>query len=225
MHVPTDLERRILERAAALGCDPQALLNELLAKALDKAEADHQREETRRAAVKELCADVTNEEINEARRTLELVSEVGSLDTRSSDAIGFLESLPAGPLTFGRLIRSIREGDEVAIDVFSETLGVAACDLEEIESGRRAVTVERANGWARLLGYNPTQFAELAMQARVSVEEPEWSEQEILGQQEALAAQMGLSVDDAYAALDRGEFEGTIFASEMSMLRHLLSKS
>lgn len=59
---------------------------------------------------------------------------------------------------------------------------------------------------------------------QVEIQQPEWTEQDIREQQRALAALKHLSVVDAYAALDRGEFRGTIFESELSMLRFLLGE-
>lgn len=56
----------------------------------------------------------------------------------------------------------------------------------------------------------------------VEIQQPEWTEDDIRERQRALAALKKLSVEDAYAAMDRGEFHGTIFESELSMLRFLL---
>jgi transcriptional regulator with XRE-family HTH domain len=84
-----------------------------------------------------------------------------------SDAEQFLESLSGGPLTFGRLIRSIRLGEELSLDSFADKLEVSRSNLSDIEHGRRGVSVARAIEWAQLLGYGPTQFVELALQAQV----------------------------------------------------------
>jgi hypothetical protein len=62
------------------------------------------------------------------------------------------------------------------------------------------------------------------MDDQVDIQQPEWTEQDIRAQQRELAALKHLSVEDAYAALDRGEFHGTIFESELSMLRFMLDE-
>jgi hypothetical protein len=59
---------------------------------------------------------------------------------------------------------------------------------------------------------------------QVEIQQPEWTEQDLRDQQRALAALKNISVPEAYAALDRGEFRGTIFESELSMLRFLLGE-
>jgi transcriptional regulator with XRE-family HTH domain len=72
-----------------------------------------------------------------------------------------------GPLTFGRLVRSIRECDELSLEVFAKRLGVTRGRLCDIEQGRCGVSVERAAEWAKKLGYHPAQFVALALQAQV----------------------------------------------------------
>ena len=87
--------------------------------------------------------------------------------TSKSNAMQFLEKLTGGPLTFGRMLQSIRLGEEKSLDVFAELLGVSRSNLSDIEHGRRGVSVERAARWAELLGYSQTQFVRLALQAQL----------------------------------------------------------
>ncbi len=90
------------------------------------------------------------------------------LATKSTaETLRFLEKLSGGPLTFGKLIRSIREGEEVSLATFAARLGLSRQKLWDIEEGRRGLSVARAVEWARLLGYSEAQFAELALQAEV----------------------------------------------------------
>lgn len=86
---------------------------------------------------------------------------------KKSDAVEFLEGLAGGPLTFGRLVRSIRLGEEESLETFADKLGVSRTNLSDIEHGRRGVSVERAAEWAVTLGYSPNQFVELAVQAQL----------------------------------------------------------
>lgn len=76
----------------------------------------------------------------------------------------FLEKLTNGPLTLGRLLRSIRLGEEMSLKSFSKTLGISLQHLSDIENDRRAVSPVRAAKFAVRLGYLETQFIELAVQ-------------------------------------------------------------
>jgi DNA-binding XRE family transcriptional regulator len=84
--------------------------------------------------------------------------------TRRSEALAFLEKLSGGPLTLAKLLRSIREGEEMTQAVFAETLGISKQHLSHIENGRKVVSPERAARWAAALGYAESQFVRLALQ-------------------------------------------------------------
>ena len=81
-----------------------------------------------------------------------------------SDAMTFLEKLSGGPLTFARLLRSIRESEAMTQATFAETLGISKQHLSHIENGRKVVSPERAARWASVLGYSESQFVRLALQ-------------------------------------------------------------
>ncbi len=83
------------------------------------------------------------------------------------DAVSFLEELNGGPLTLGQLLQSIREGEEWTLSEMGQKLGVSRAHVHDVESGKRAVSVERAAAWAMVLGYHPGQFVQLALQAQV----------------------------------------------------------
>jgi transcriptional regulator with XRE-family HTH domain len=90
-----------------------------------------------------------------------------SKKTGKSSAIRALEAASGGPLTFGGMLRAIREGEDQSLETFARQLGVTRMNLHDIEKGRRGVSVERAAQWAKLLGYLPEQFVQLALQALV----------------------------------------------------------
>ena len=81
----------------------------------------------------------------------------------SVDALPFLEKL-TGPLTFGRMLESFRLCDELSQAELARTLGIPRQHLCDIEKGRRQVSVERAAGFARILGYSEHQFVTLALE-------------------------------------------------------------
>jgi DNA-binding XRE family transcriptional regulator len=68
-----------------------------------------------------------------------------------SDAMTFLEKLSGGPLTFAKLLRSIREGEERTQAEFADWLGISKQHLSHIENGRKIVSPQRAARWAALL--------------------------------------------------------------------------
>jgi len=83
---------------------------------------------------------------------------------KTSDAIKHLDKLRGGPLTFGGLVRSLREADELTQEAVASKVGVSKQHLSDVENGRRQVSVERAIRWAKALGYPPAYFVSLAFQ-------------------------------------------------------------
>lgn len=81
-----------------------------------------------------------------------------------SDAKRFLQGLRGGPLSFGRMIASIRLADEISQAELARRMGISRANLCDIEQGRRGVTVERAAQFARVLGYSVNQFAAVAVE-------------------------------------------------------------
>jgi transcriptional regulator with XRE-family HTH domain len=86
---------------------------------------------------------------------------------KKSATVKYLEKLRGGPLTFGALLRSIRECDEHTLEGLAKRVGVSRSHLCDIEKGRRGVSAERAARWARILGYPEALFVKLAMQAEL----------------------------------------------------------
>jgi transcriptional regulator with XRE-family HTH domain len=86
---------------------------------------------------------------------------------QKSDAVRALERAAGGPLSFGRMLQAVRLGEEAKLDAFARKLGVTRANLCDVEKGRRGVSVERAAQWAKILGYHPVRFVQLALQAQV----------------------------------------------------------
>jgi len=96
--------------------------------------------------------------------------------TTKSRAKKFLENLNDGPLTIGDLLCSIREGEELSMAAFAEKLGISRSHLNDIEKGRKPVSLQKAAEYAQVLGYSEQQFIRLAIQdllARNDLEEYE----------------------------------------------------
>ncbi len=84
-----------------------------------------------------------------------------------STTMRFLEARAGGPLTLGRLLESIRLGEDETQASFARTLGISRSHLCDIEHGRKSVSLERAVRFAEVLGYPRDQFVRLALQAMV----------------------------------------------------------
>ena len=83
---------------------------------------------------------------------------------KKSAAKRFLEGLRGRPLTFGRMIESIRAADEISQVELARQMRISRAHLCDIEKGRRTVTIERAAKFARVLGYSIHQFVATALQ-------------------------------------------------------------
>lgn len=83
---------------------------------------------------------------------------------KKSKAIQSLENFRGGPLTFGKMIESIRKSDELSQVDLASKMNISKAHLCDIEKGRRTVTLSRAIQFAKVLGYSETQFASLVLE-------------------------------------------------------------
>jgi transcriptional regulator with XRE-family HTH domain len=81
-----------------------------------------------------------------------------------SKAKKYLEKILGESLTLGALIHSIRKGEEMTQEDFSNLLGISKSHLCDIEKGRKIVSAVRAYNFAIVLGYSEKQFVKLALQ-------------------------------------------------------------
>jgi transcriptional regulator with XRE-family HTH domain len=86
---------------------------------------------------------------------------------KKSAAMKFLEGVAGGPVTLGRLLESIRLGENMSQVEFAKLLKVSKSHLCDIEKGRKVVSPGRAARFAKTLGYSEDQFVRLALQAQV----------------------------------------------------------
>ena len=84
-------------------------------------------------------------------------------NSRKSDALRFLEGVTGGPVTFGKLLEAIRQGEEKTQPEFAKRLRLSKSHLNDIEKGRKAVSPERAARFAKSLGYSQERFVALAL--------------------------------------------------------------
>lgn len=83
---------------------------------------------------------------------------------RNHEALKKLEKAIGEPVTFGLYVKSIREGDELTQRQFAAKLGISVQHLSNVENGRKHVSIERAEAWARALGYPEAMFVQLSLQ-------------------------------------------------------------
>jgi len=85
------------------------------------------------------------------------------MSTKKSETLKFLEKLTGGPVTLGKLIESIRLGEEQSQAQFSKQLKISRSHLNDIEKGNKAVSPARASRFAKMLGHSQERFVELAL--------------------------------------------------------------
>ncbi len=82
----------------------------------------------------------------------------------TQDTTMFLEKLSGSKLTLGKLINSIRLGDEFSQVTFATKLGISKQQLCDIEHNRKILSPKLAAKYATILGYSTLQFIRLALQ-------------------------------------------------------------
>ncbi len=89
------------------------------------------------------------------------------MNTKKSPARKFFESVRGGPLTFGRLLASIRSCDEISSVDLAKKMKISRAHLCDIEKGRRVVTPETAARFAKVLGYSVSQFVACVLEEQL----------------------------------------------------------
>ncbi|PJA19647.1 MAG: XRE family transcriptional regulator [Deltaproteobacteria bacterium CG_4_10_14_0_2_um_filter_43_8] len=87
-----------------------------------------------------------------------------NMNTKKSNARKFIEKKRRVRLSFGEMLTSLRECDEMTQVEMAKKLGISRAHLCDIEKGRRQVTAERAADFAQKLGYSVNQFVALALE-------------------------------------------------------------
>ncbi len=76
----------------------------------------------------------------------------------------YLKSLRKRPLTFGKMIQSLRECDEIPQAELARQMGITRANLCDIEKERRVVTPTLAVKFAKVMGYSVHQFVSLSLE-------------------------------------------------------------
>ncbi len=75
-----------------------------------------------------------------------------------------LMKVTGGPLTLGKLLEAIRLSEEISQSVFAKKLSISRSHLNDIEKGRKWVSPERAERFAKALKYSSVRFVSLSLQ-------------------------------------------------------------
>jgi len=81
----------------------------------------------------------------------------------TEETLAFLDGL-LGPATLGNTLNAIRLSDELTQREFSAKLEISTQHLSDIENERRWVSPEKAQTFAKKLGYLAEDFVQLALQ-------------------------------------------------------------
>ncbi len=76
----------------------------------------------------------------------------------------FLEKINRGPLSFGDMVASLRDADEISQSALAEMVGISRQNLNDIEKGRTGVGPDTAVKMAKALGYPEKLFLAKAIQ-------------------------------------------------------------
>jgi len=75
-----------------------------------------------------------------------------------------------GPLTFGRLLKSHREGEELSQVEMAKKLGLSKQSLNDLENGRKIPSIRRAVQIAKKIGLLEDLIIQLVLQDQVDKE-------------------------------------------------------
>ena len=87
--------------------------------------------------------------------------------SESKDSEMILQRLTGGPLNIGRALAALRMSDEISQAEFARMLSIPRQHLNDIEKGRRSVSLEKAVAFAKALGQPEVIFIQLALQTLV----------------------------------------------------------
>ncbi len=85
----------------------------------------------------------------------------------TNKTIDFLSEVATEKFTLGKLIHSIRLGEEISQIKFANILGISRQQLCDIEHDRKIISPKLAAKYADILGYSQSQFIRLALQSIV----------------------------------------------------------
>lgn len=86
---------------------------------------------------------------------------------KSKSARAVLEKMNRGPLTFGQMVKAIRETDEMTQEELASRLDIGKSFVSDVENGRRVPSIEKAAEWAVALSQHRVVFVEKVLQEQV----------------------------------------------------------
>ncbi|MGZ3796814.1 MAG: helix-turn-helix transcriptional regulator [Pseudobdellovibrionaceae bacterium] len=83
---------------------------------------------------------------------------------KKSSSIKFLEKISGGSLTLGNALQTHRLAEELTQEQMAKKLGISKVHLSQIEKGHKFLSPERAQEFAKKLGYSQKLFVSLSLQ-------------------------------------------------------------
>ncbi|MBC7714023.1 MAG: helix-turn-helix transcriptional regulator [Rhizobacter sp.] len=89
------------------------------------------------------------------------------MTTRNKETIKFMESITDGPLTFGKMLSSLRISDDIAQTELAKKAKVSKGLVCDIEKGRRDASIELAIKLAKIMDYPPETFLSILFEEQL----------------------------------------------------------
>lgn len=89
------------------------------------------------------------------------------MTTNTKETLKFMESITGGPLTFGRLLLSLRKCDEVSQTELAKKAKISKGLICDIEKGRRDASIELVIKLAKIMGYSPESFLSILFEEQL----------------------------------------------------------
>lgn len=87
--------------------------------------------------------------------------------TTKKATMEFFETIRKGPMTFGKLLSSLRMADEFTQTELAKKAKVSKGLICDIEKGRRDASIELAVKLARIMGYPPEMFISVLLEEQI----------------------------------------------------------
>lgn len=84
--------------------------------------------------------------------------------SKTDQTLAYLKKVSGGPLTFGRMLRSLRECDGITQLQLAKKLKMSAQNLCDIEKERHVISPAMAAKMAKIMGYPEVLFVTKALQ-------------------------------------------------------------
>lgn len=89
------------------------------------------------------------------------------MSTNSANGKKILDKIRKSPMTFGRLLNSLRLADEISQVELAKKASVSKGLICDIEKGRRDASIELVIKLAKIMGYAPESFVSILLEEQI----------------------------------------------------------